>query len=105
MFVITANRLDNGLVVYQTAVGGWTTSIADAQVQPSVEAVAVALEAAVADVKAQIVLDPYSVPVSVTDGVPVPHQFRERIRAEGPTVAFAVAASDLAGNQQPRKAA
>ena len=86
--VITANRLDNGLVVFLDPSNGWTLDIAEARVLEDDE-----LDSALAYGKeqdaARVILDPYAVDVEVTDGVPVPVRLRERIRAErGPTVPY-----------------
>lgn len=86
---ITANRLDNGLVVFLDPAGGWTVDIAKARLIADVE-----LDEAVAYGKAQhdarVVIEPYAIDVDVNDaGVPVPVRLRERIRAErGPTVVY-----------------
>lgn len=87
--VITANDLGDGLVVFLDQDGGWTHDIALARVAED----GADLESAVAYAKAQhdarIVVEPYPIDVTVTDGVPVPVRFRERIRAErGPTVVY-----------------
>lgn len=86
--VVTANRLDDGLVVFLDPEGGWTLDIATARILDDDE-----LDDALAYGKAQdearIILDPYAVDVEVTDGVAVPVRLREKIRAErGPTIAY-----------------
>ncbi|WP_421726419.1 DUF2849 domain-containing protein [Bauldia sp.] len=85
---ITANRLDNGLVVFLDSNGGWTLDIGEARVLGDDE-----LEEALAYGQAQhdarVVIEPYAIDVEVTDGVPMPIRLRERIRAErGPTIAY-----------------
>jgi len=85
---VTANRLDNGLVVFLDPNGGWSLDIAEARILDDAE-----IDAALAYGKAQhdtrIVIDPYAIDVEVSDGVPVPIRLRERIRAErGPTTAY-----------------
>lgn len=85
---VTANRLDNGLVVFLDQEGGWALDIAEARILEDAE-----LDEALAYGKAQhdarVVIDPYAIDVDVTDGVPVPIRLRERIRAErGPTVDY-----------------
>jgi hypothetical protein len=84
--VFIANRLNDGLVVFLTAEGGWSEWIADAAL---VEAAAekdrlTAIAAAAVD--ACRVVDPLPIEVTVTDGAVVPVRLRERIRAQGPTV-------------------
>lgn len=97
--IITANNLGDGLVVFLTATGGWSTDIAAARIIGSGE-----LDAALAYGKAQhdarIVIEPYEIDVELTDGVPVPQRLRERIRAaKGPTVAYGEA--ELAARTTP----
>jgi Protein of unknown function (DUF2849) len=86
---VTANRLDNGLVVFLDAEGGWSVDIAEARLLEDGD-----LEAALAYGKAQhdarVVIEPYAIDVEVADdGIPVPVRLREKIRADrGPTVAY-----------------
>jgi len=86
--VITANRLDDGRVVFLDAAGDWVGSIADAR-QLSGDA---ELDEASAYAKAQhdarIVVEPYPIDVEMVDGKPWPVRIRERIRAAGPTVVY-----------------
>ena len=85
---ITANRLDNGLVVFLDADGGWTLDIAEARIVTD-EELDEALAYGQAQHDARIVIEPYAIDVEMTDGVPVPSRLRERIRAEkGPTIAY-----------------
>ena len=87
---VTANRLDDGLVVFLDADGGWTVEIAGARVIDD----AADLEAALAYGKAQhdarVVIDAYAIDIAVgDDGVPVPVRLREKIRADrGPTTLY-----------------
>jgi Protein of unknown function (DUF2849) len=85
---VTANRLDNGLVVFLDPDGGWTLAIAAARILDEAE-LDDALAYGKAQAEARIVVDPYAIDVEVTDGAPVPTRLRERIRAErGPTIAY-----------------
>ncbi|MDX1484753.1 MAG: DUF2849 domain-containing protein [Alphaproteobacteria bacterium] len=84
--VISANRLRDGLVVYLTAEGNWSESIADAEVAHGEEEAAALLARAQADVEKRLVVDPYLINVDIGDGAPRPTRFRELIRAKGPTV-------------------
>jgi Protein of unknown function (DUF2849) len=85
---VTANRLDNGLVVFLDPDGGWTLDIAGAHILDDAE-IDAALAYGKAQAEARIIIDPYAIDVEVTDGVPVPIRLRERIRAErGPTIAY-----------------
>ena len=87
--VITANDLRDGLVVFLTADGGWSHDIAASRVLED----AADLDSAEAYAKAQhdarIIVEPYPVDVTVTNGVPIPQRLREKIRADrGPTIAY-----------------
>ncbi|GBD44193.1 hypothetical protein HRbin40_01677 [bacterium HR40] len=85
LFILTANRLRDGRVVFLTA-HGWEESLRTAIVAAT-EAEQRALEALGAQSVAMCeVVDPYLVEVEVENGVPSPLHYRERIRASGPTV-------------------
>ncbi len=84
MDVITANRLKDGLVVFQVA-GGWSVDINQAEMLDGKETVAAALDRAKADAARNIVVDPYAIAVTITATGIMPTKLRERIRAEGPT--------------------
>ncbi len=83
--VITANRLTDGVVVFQTADGGWSEDFNRAAVLPDPGATAGALQRAKQDEASNIVVDPYSVTVEERNGHFVPKALREAIRAAGPT--------------------
>ena len=83
--VVTANHLATGDVVYLTKVASWSREIGEASVVPNSEAGAALLAVAVAQAKMNIVVDPYLIPVDTMVAPPRPIQFRERIRALGPT--------------------
>ena len=82
--IITANRLGDGRVVFQTA-SGWSTDIAHAALLESKEAAAAALDRANADAAANLIVDPYPIEVRQSAAGIVPARLRERIRADGPT--------------------
>jgi len=84
--VVTANRLADGIVVFQTAEAGWSESFADAAVLPDAAAVKAALERAAEDAALNLVVDPYAFPVETRSGHLVPKALREAIRAAGPTI-------------------
>ena len=84
--VISANRLDNGTVVYLTAYGDWTERLAQAQVTDGEDQGEAALDVAFGAVEACIVVDPYLIDIDDRDGERRPTLNRELIRAEGPTV-------------------
>lgn len=83
--VITANRLTDGVVVFQTADSGWSEDFNRAAVLPDQQATAGALKRAKQDEVSNIVVDPYSVAVEERNGHFVPKALREAIRAAGPT--------------------
>ncbi len=84
--IVTANRLDDGEVVYLAAAGVWSERLADARTAET-EAEAEALMAqAMAAVAAARVIGPYPIPVARHGAVLVALGARERIRAAGPTV-------------------
>jgi len=84
MNVIIANDLANGLVVFQTR-DGWTLDIDHAEISESKEAAAEALERALKDAAANVVVDPSAIEVRREGAHLVPVKLRERIRAQGPT--------------------
>lgn len=83
--VVTANHLRSGDVVYLTATAGWTRRIAEAAVVANVEAGAALLAEAEAQAKQNIVVAPYLIPVDASASPPKPIQYREILRAEGPS--------------------
>ena len=78
---VTANRVTDGVPIYRTEDGGWSTRIADAA--HPIDAAAQLAEAQAGQLK---VIAPYIIPVTVVDGVIRPVGLREEIRAFGPTV-------------------
>jgi hypothetical protein len=83
--VITANRLSDGVVVFQTAEASWSEDFNRAAVLPDPEATASALKRAKQDETNNIVVDPYAVAVEERNGHFAPKALREAIRAAGPT--------------------
>jgi hypothetical protein len=83
--VVTANDLRSGDVVYLTKASGWTRRIADAAVVANAEAGAALLAEAEAQAKRNIVVAPYLIPVDAGLMPPKPIQYREILRAEGPS--------------------
>jgi len=90
--VITANRLRDGAVVWLDASGEWVDEIGRAMSSDDDDAVAAALESAKAMEAAGHVIGVYEVEVQAPAGGAShslqPVRLRERIRADGPTVAF-----------------
>jgi hypothetical protein len=84
--VITANRLADGVVVFQASDWGWSEDFNRAAVRSDAEATAAALARAKEDQAVNVVVDPYSVEVETRNGHVAPKALREAIRAAGPTV-------------------
>jgi len=83
--VITANRLTDGVVVFQTAGETWTEDFNRAAVLADPAATADALARARRDEASNLVVDAYAVPVEERNGHFAPKALREAIRAAGPT--------------------
>ena len=84
MEIITANRLGDGRVVFQTAFG-WSLHVDKAEILDTKEAVEAALRRGADDAAANRVVDVYAIAVKRQGDSLLPVRLRERIRAEGPT--------------------
>jgi hypothetical protein len=84
--IVTANRLADGVVVFQDARGGWSEDFAEAAVHADAAAAKAALALAGEAVAQSRVVDPYVVAVELRNGHYAPKSLREAIRASGPTV-------------------
>ena len=82
MKALTANRLDDGEVVFLSR-GRWTLQFAEADLIDD-EAAALAAEAH-AKTKVTELVEPYLIDVAPVDGGWAPISYRERLRALGPT--------------------
>ena len=83
--IITANRLEDGAVVYRTADDRWSTRLEQAAVVTTAPAASELLSAAVADDVGAV--GAYVAPVSLSpDGGVRPGNLREIIRQAGPTI-------------------
>ncbi len=82
--VITANALRDGRVAWLAA-DRWTPLLSEARIFPPEEAEA-ALALGQAAERARLVVGAYAVEVDVRSGRPIPRRYRERLRAEGPSV-------------------
>ncbi|MFN3522723.1 MAG: DUF2849 domain-containing protein [Phenylobacterium sp.] len=84
MRALTANRLTDGEVVFWSD-GRWVERFADAQLFGQDQADAA--EAAEGHAKAQptVVIEPYLIDLTQSEGYWAPVSYRERIRALGPT--------------------
>lgn len=83
--VLTANRLDDGTVLYRKA-DGWVLSLAEADVYADKAAADAALAAATAELVRNSFVAPYLFEVRQDDGRIRPVKEREIIRAAGPSV-------------------
>ena len=83
MKALTANRLDDGEVIFVAADGRWTDRFADARLFDDDDA-AMAAEAH-AKTQGTIAVDPYLIEVAAVEGGAAPVSYRERLRALGPT--------------------
>jgi predicted NAD/FAD-binding protein len=87
--VVTANRLDDGAVIYRTADGRWTTRLEQAAVATAAAAAAELLAAANGD--GLVAVGAYIAPVErQADGSLRPANLRECIRLHGPTIGLPV---------------
>ncbi|MGO8868100.1 MAG: DUF2849 domain-containing protein [Alphaproteobacteria bacterium] len=84
--IVTANRLNDGRTVYLRE-GDWSESLEDAQLAGSAAAAQAHWAAAERSAAANEVVAPYLIEVVEESGRLTPARRRERIRAEGPTVA------------------
>jgi hypothetical protein len=88
MKIITANRLDDGIVVFLSA-NGWETDILRSAVLNAPDAVEAGLATATRAVAERQVIDVNAIDVELDENRrPVPRRLRERIRAFGPTVHY-----------------
>jgi len=85
---ITANRLSDGLVVFLTELGEWSLSIGEALLVTDGPTLDEALAYGKAQHDARVVVEPYAIDMTLVDDKAVPVRFRERIRADGPTVVY-----------------
>jgi hypothetical protein len=83
--VITANRLVDGTVVFQTETG-WEEDFARAWIYETAEQSKAALARAKEDEAHNLVVEPYAVVVESRSGHYAPKALREFIRATGPTI-------------------
>lgn len=86
--IVTANHLLSGSVVFLAPGGRWSCSIADAALAAGPDQEDQLMAVAKQAFRERVVVDVYAVEVTVENGQPRPRRLRERIRAEGPTVAF-----------------
>jgi hypothetical protein len=84
--MIIANTLIDGFVVFITDDNGWTNDIQQGAVAESDAAAEMLLTAAKQAETDNLVIDPYLIPIEIADGQRRPTEYREYIRATGPSV-------------------
>ncbi|MDH3977501.1 MAG: DUF2849 domain-containing protein [Gammaproteobacteria bacterium] len=84
--VIIANRLGDGVVVFRGADNQWVESINDSLAIDNDAQAESLLNASQEDEVANLIIDPYLIEVTETDGQRVPTVYREAIRANGPSI-------------------
>lgn len=84
--VVTANRLDDGDVVYLTPDGQWSARLNDACLAGVKEKTDALLAIGRQSVAAQVVVEPYAIDVIAEEGTVRASRYREHIRASGPTI-------------------
>lgn len=84
--VVIANRLRDGLTVFLAENNAWVEAIEDAAVAPSAERARELLAIGEAAAAANVVVGPYLIGVLEQPGRRTPIEWREAIRARGPTV-------------------
>ena len=84
--IVIANSLTEGFVVFLTADHTWSGSVGDAAVADDEAAAAVLLEAGMQAEAANTIVDPYLIDVDTSGDLPSPLEYREYIRAFGPSV-------------------
>ena len=89
--VVTANRTWDGVVIYRTAAGGWSTDLSDAAIVRSADAARALLAESVADDVGAV--GAYIAPVELRDGGEIrPGNLREQILRRGVTIDLPVPA-------------
>ncbi len=100
--IATANKLDDGYVVYLTRDGHWSRDIDDARVGEHADDIAEMEAEAKAAERGCLVVGAYLTDVEVVHGEAVPIRYRERIRAFGPSTHPAFAKKQVAAHFEPQ---
>lgn len=90
MKLLTANRLNDGAVVWLTASGDWSASLS-AAARLDAEEAAAALETAQA--QPRLLVGPYLIEIDAAGEVERRERLRETIRGGGPTVGHSLRAA------------
>ena len=84
--VIIANTLKVGFVAFLTEAGDWSNDIAEGAVaENEADAETLLATAKIAEQQCEVI-DPYLIEINIEDGRRVPTDYREYIRAWGPSV-------------------
>jgi hypothetical protein len=86
MQMIIANTLADGFVVFLTSDNSWSNDIAAGAIAETDAQAEQLLSTAKQAESDNLVIDPYLIPIEIEDGVRKPTEYREYIRATGPTV-------------------
>lgn len=86
---VTGNRLSDGAVVFRAPDGAWVRAVSGAAIAEGAEAAEALLEEAKQDAARAMVVEPYLIDMTVSEGALRPLALREQIRAEGPSFAIA----------------
>ena len=84
--IITANLLSDGHVVYMDANGEWSNWIESGQIVKTDCAAEKLVDAAALDVADGVVISPYLIEVVRVADTISPVQYREQLRANGPSI-------------------
>jgi hypothetical protein len=84
--VLTANRLDDGIVVFLDFEGAWNESLAEAVVARDPGEARALEDRGAYDAAHNLVVEPYLVEVREDAGRLIPIRTRERIRVAGPSI-------------------
>ena len=86
MQMIIANTLSDGFVVFLTEDSGWTRDIAAGAIAATDEAADALLATAKQAEADNVVIDPYLIPIEIDGDQRKPTEYREFIRAHGPSI-------------------
>ncbi len=86
--ILTANRLSDGAVVYLSGDGDWVREIDRAAVAAEEAATTTLTAAGERAVVERRVVTPYLIEVEAVPGGLRPSRYREKLRAEGPSIRF-----------------
>lgn len=101
LFVLTANRLSDGISVWYHSDGAWSENLAGSEIARDTHAAAILEAIGKKAYSENLVVDVNLIDVEETAGGAVrPLRLRERIRAFGPTVEYTLAN----GQQRPARA-